>query len=194
MTESSDGSSPRPLWSGRIQGGMAPEMVPLNRSLDVDGRLWRQDIRGSRAWARALAGATVLTSDEAASLLEGLDRVEARLAAGGFGDAPDEDIHSLVERLLFEEVGGVAGKLHTGRSRNDQVATDLRLWGRDASDQIEERLARLLSALHGFAASSVDLIMPGYTHLQQGQPVRAAHWALSHFWPLARDRGRIRGA
>jgi len=194
MTELADGSSPRPLWSGRIQGGMASEMVPLNRSLDVDGRLWWQDIRGSRAWARALAGAAVISSDEAAALLNGLDQVEARLWKGGFEDAPDEDIHSLVERLLFEEVGAVAGKLHTGRSRNDQVATDLRLWGREATEELEDRLGRLLTALYGFAGSSIDLIMPGYTHLQQGQPVRAAHWALSHFWPLARDRARIRGA
>lgn len=194
MTEPSSSSSPRPLWSGRIQGGMAPEMVPLNRSLDVDIRLWRHDIRGSRAWARAIAGAGVLSEEEAATLVSGLDRVEGRLAEGGFQDAADEDIHSLVERLLFEEVGAVAGKLHTGRSRNDQVATDLRMWGRDATAAIIEELGRLLRALHGLAGTSVDLIMPGYTHLQQGQPVRGAHWVLSHFWPLTRDRGRFRAA
>ena len=173
---------------------MAPEMVPLNRSLDVDIRLWRHDIQGSRAWARAIAGAGVLSSHEADSLVEGLDRVEHRLSQGDFHDAPDEDIHSLVERLLFEEVGSVAGKLHTGRSRNDQVATDLRMWGADATDAVLAELERLLRALHGFAGGSVELIMPGYTHLQQGQPVRGAHWVLSHFWPLIRDRGRLRGA
>lgn len=173
---------------------MAPEMVPLNRSLDVDIRLWRQDIRGSRAWARAIAGAGVISDAEAGLLVDGLDRVERRLAEGGFQDAPDEDIHSLVERLLFEEVGAVAGKLHTGRSRNDQVATDLRMWGMEATDGIVQALGRLLRALHGFAGSSMELVMPGYTHLQQGQPVRGAHWVLSHFWPLLRDRGRLRGA
>ncbi len=193
MTQSEGGSSaPRALWSGRIQGGMAPEMVPLNRSLDVDRRLWRQDIRGSRAWARALAEAGVISGDEGRALDEGLLRVEQRLAAGEGMDAPDEDIHSLVERLLFEESGPVAGKLHTGRSRNDQVATDLRLWGMEACRDLEEVLGRALEALVALARRSGDLILPGYTHLQQGQPVLASHWALSHFWPLARDRGRLR--
>lgn len=171
---------------------MAPEMVPLNRSLDVDRRLWRQDVRGSRAWARALAEAGVISGDEARALDEGLLRVEGRLEAGEGVDAPDEDIHSLVERLLFEEAGPVAGKLHTGRSRNDQVATDLRLWGMEACRDLEEVLGRAMEALVALARRSGDLILPGYTHLQQGQPVLASHWALSHFWPLARDRGRLR--
>lgn len=194
MSAPSSSSGPRPLWSGRIQGGMAPEMIPLNRSLDVDLRLWRHDIRGSRAWARAIAGAGVITDAEAEVLVSGLDRVEERLGEGGFQEAADEDIHSLVERLLFEEVGAVAGKLHTGRSRNDQVATDLRMWGMDATAAVLGELDGLLRALHGFASGSVDLVMPGYTHLQQGQPVRGAHWVLSHFWPLSRDRGRLRSA
>lgn len=172
---------------------MAPEMVPLNRSLDVDHRLWKQDVRGSRAWARALAEAGVISGDEARELDEGLLRVEARLATGEGFDAPDEDIHSLVERMLFEEAGPVAGKLHTGRSRNDQVATDLRLWGMEACRELESLLGRAMAALVELARRSGDLIVPGYTHLQQGQPVLASHWALSHFWPLARDRGRIRG-
>jgi argininosuccinate lyase len=194
MTDSDAGSrAPRALWSGRIQGGMAPEMVPLNRSLDVDRRLWRQDIRGSRAWARALSEAGVISGDEARALDEGLLRVEARLGTGEGADAADEDIHSLVERLLFEEAGPVAGKLHTGRSRNDQVATDLRLWGMETCRELEGLLGRAMEALVGLARRSGELILPGYTHLQQGQPVLAAHWALAHFWPLARDRGRLRG-
>ena len=101
-SDASSPSAPRPLWSGRIQGGMAPEMVPLNRSLDVDGRLWRQDIRGSRAWARALTRAGVVSEDEGEAIVAGLDRVEARIERDGVGSPPDEDIHSLVERLLFE--------------------------------------------------------------------------------------------
>jgi argininosuccinate lyase len=188
------------LWGGRFSGGMAPEMVPLNRSLDVDFRLWRQDLRGSRAWARALAGAGVLTSDEAEALVQGLDRVEGRLE-GAFAPpvAPDasafsdEDIHSLVERLLGEEVGDLAGKLHTGRSRNDQVATDFRLWGVEAAERIASRTAGLGLALGDLAEAGTDFILPGYTHLQPGQPVRAAHWALSHAWPLVRDGERLRG-
>ncbi len=182
------------LWGGRFSGGMAPEMEPLNRSLGVDGRLWRHDIRGSRAWARALVGAGVLTEAEGEAIRSGLDGVEARLSDGIPADVPDEDIHSLVERLLGEEAGEVARKLHTGRSRNDQVATDFRLWGMEAAARVDEALRGVLDGLLTLARSGVELIIPGYTHLQQGQPVRAAHWALSHAWPLQRDRERFAGA
>ena len=184
-------SGSKALWGGRFEGGMDPAMVPLNLSLDVDLRLWPQDIRGSRAWARALGRAGVLTSDEVEALVQGLDAVERRLGAGLAHPVPDEDIHSLVERLLREEVGAVAGKLHTGRSRNDQVATDVRLWGMEALEGVVAELERLARALLELAERSVDLIIPGYTHLQQGQPVRAAHWALSHLWPILRDRERM---
>ncbi len=179
------------LWGGRFSGGMAPEMEPLNRSLDDDFRLWPHDIEGSRAWARALAHAGVLTDEEGETLLKGLDRVAARLREGVGGPVPDEDIHSLVERLLGEAVGEVAGKLHTGRSRNDQVATDLRLWAMERLDRIDDLLVGLGEALVTLARTGVDPILPGYTHLQQGQPIRAAHWALSHLWPLLRDRRRF---
>jgi argininosuccinate lyase len=175
---------------------MAPEMVPLNLSLDVDRRLWRHDIQGSRAWAQALVGAGVLTPQEGESLRRGLERVEARLVEAGLDSAtpaafPDEDIHSLVERLLYEEIGEAAGKLHTGRSRNDQVATDFRLWGMEAAVALATAVEGVAAALLELAERSVDHIMPGYTHLQHGQPVRAAHWVLSHFWPLTRDRRRF---
>jgi len=181
---------------------MAPEMRKLNLSLDVDRRLWRHDIRGSRAWTRALVRADVLDQAEGELLRQGLDAVARRLEEGGleqpgrgtFADVDDEDIHSLVERLLYEEVGEVAGKLHTGRSRNDQVATDLRLWGMEAATDLDELLRETCGALLDLAERSVDLVMPGYTHLQRAQPVRAAHWVLSHLWPLDRDRGRMRAA
>ena len=182
------------LWGGRFREGMDPAMVPLNLSLAEDRRLWRHDLQGSRAWARALRRAEVLDDDELKDLLEGLDGVETRLARGIPEDAPDEDIHSLVERLLGEEAGEVAGKLHTGRSRNDQVATDMRLWGMEALGRMDGELTEVLRALVALAERSVELVIPGYTHLQQGQPVRAAHWTLSHFWPLLRDRNRIRQA
>ena len=172
---------------------MAEAMVPLNRSLDVDMRLWAQDIQGSRAWAQALAKAGVLGPDEGVTLLEGLDRVAARLSELDHADQPDEDVHSLVERLLHEEVGEVAGKLHTGRSRNDQVATDFRLWGMESAEAIGDALAEVEGALLDWARESVEVVLPGYTHLQQGQPVRAAHWVLSHFWPLERDRVALHG-
>ena len=180
------------LWGGRFSGGLAPEMARLNLSLDVDFRLWPSDIRGSRAWARALGRAGVLEADEVQMLDAGLARVAARLEDGMPAGAPDEDIHSLVERLLVEEVGAVGGKLHSGRSRNDQVATDVRLWGMAAATAVEEALTGLAAALAEMAERGMDIIMPGYTHLQQGQPVRASHWALSHAWPLLRDRDRIR--
>jgi argininosuccinate lyase len=179
------------LWGGRFSGGMAPEMEPLNRSLDVDRRLWRQDVAGSRAWARALGGAGVLDAAEVDALLAGLDAVEARLGTDFPGDAPDEDIHSLVERLLRESAGPVAGKLHTGRSRNDQVATDFRLWGMTTARALADAVADVVDGLSDLAERGLDVILPGYTHLQQGQPVRGGHWALSHAWPLLRDRDRF---
>jgi argininosuccinate lyase len=170
-------------------------MQALNLSLDVDRRLWREDVRGSRAWARALVGAGVISEDDGKRIDEGLLRVVARLETGApFDNAPDEDVHSLVERLLFEEAGDVAGKLHTGRSRNDQVATDCRLWGMGAGRDLEHAVANLCRALLKLATCGVDVILPGYTHLQQGQPIRAAQWALAHLWAFDRDRERLRGA
>ena len=182
------------LWGGRFSSSMAPEMESLNRSLGDDLRLWREDLAGSRAWARGLARAGVIRDDEAKRILEGLDRVERRLEGGAAAGAPDEDVHSLVERLLGEEIGDVAGKLHTGRSRNDQVATDLRLWAMSATAALDKAARGVVEALLELAERGTDVILPGYTHLQQGQPVRAAHWALSHAWPLLRDRERLRRA
>ena len=182
------------LWGGRFERGMAPAMVPLNLSLDVDRALWRHDIVGSRAWARALGGAGVLTPTEVSALEKGLDEIEARLDRDGIGQPPDEDIHSLIERLLTEEAGDVALKLHTGRSRNDQVATDMRLWVREAGTRVAGRVSDLVEALLTLAATGLDHVMPGYTHLQQGQPIRAAHWAMGHVWPLLRDRNRFAAA
>ncbi|HEX2190371.1 MAG TPA: argininosuccinate lyase [Longimicrobiaceae bacterium] len=182
------------LWGGRFAAGPAPEMDRLNRSLPVDFRLWREDVAGSQAWAEALAAAGVLTATEGAELRAGLDRVGARLEGWGpaeWAAAPDEDIHSLVERLLYEEAGAVAGKLHTGRSRNDQVATDTRLWACGAASRLDAALRDLQRALLEQAERHVDTVMPAYTHLQRAQPVSAAHWLLSHAWPLARDRERL---
>ena len=139
---------------------MAKAMVPLNRSLDKDIRLWPQDVRGSQTWARALVKAGVLEADEGTTLVDGLDRVAARLSERDHSDEADEDIHSLVERLLFEEVGEVAGKLHTGRSRNDQVATDFRLWGMEAAERLDGILRKVEVALLGWASQSVEIVLP----------------------------------
>ncbi len=189
-----DGESKAGLWGGRFAGGMDASMAPLNRSLDLDARFWRQDVRGSRAWARALVRAGVISDDEGEAIDEGLSAVIGRLDEADFSELPDEDVHSLVERLLYEEIGALAGKLHTGRSRNDQVATDVRLWGMERAGEVDEALAELCEALVALADRSMDVLLPGYTHLQRAQPIRAAHWALSHFWAFAGDRDRIRRA
>ncbi len=195
MTDHADagaGVSGHGLWGGRFSGDMARRMVPLNRSLDMDFRFWRQDVRASRTWARAIFRAGVLTEAEWRTIDAGLEVVASRLEGLDPTTVADEDIHSLVERLLVEEVGDAGAKLHTGRSRNDQAATDVRLWGMDALASLDRQVVGLGRALVDLAAGSRELIMPGYTHLQRAQPVRAAHWALSHVWPLARDRGRVR--
>ncbi|HYH82745.1 MAG TPA: argininosuccinate lyase [Longimicrobium sp.] len=182
------------LWGGRFAAEPSTEMDRLNRSLPVDHRLWREDIAGSQAWASAIAAAGVLSHAEWLALQAGLDRVAGRLQAWGDDEwkhAPDEDIHSLVERLLYEEAGDVAGKLHTGRSRNDQVATDSRLWAFGAVSRLDTLLRDLQRALLEQAEAHRLTVMPSYTHLQRAQPVSAAHWLLSHAWPLARDRERL---
>jgi argininosuccinate lyase len=182
------------MWGGRFALGPAEALNALNRSLPVDHRLWPQDVAASKAWVHALARAGVLAPTEEITLLDGLDRVAERLADGAAVGAPDEDIHTLVERLLFEDVGALAGKLHTGRSRNDQVATDLRLWTLDAIDQFDADLAALGAAIVAQARAGIDLLMPGYTHGQRAQPVRWAFVLLAHAWPLVRDRERLADA
>jgi argininosuccinate lyase len=195
--EVNDGSRagvPHRLWGGRFAAGPAPSLEALNRSLPVDSRLWSEDIEGSRAWARALLAAGVLLPAEAAAIDRGLEAVHRKLEVEGVGAAADEDIHTLVERLLYHEAGEVAGKLHTGRSRNDQVATDTRLWAMRALAQLTAELAGLQRALLQQAEATLDLLMPSYTHLRRAQPVRVAHWLLAHFWALQRDRDRLGGA
>jgi len=186
-----EGGSGHRLWGGRFAAGPAQSLDALNRSLPVDARLWREDIEGSRAWVKALSRAGVLTADEAEVLDRGLGAVQERLSAGDPAAEPDEDIHTLVERLLYDEVGAVAGKLHTGRSRNDQVATDTRLWAVRALERTAGDIAGLQRALADLASASVDLLMPSYTHLRRAQPVRVAHWLLAHFWAFQRDRDRL---
>ncbi len=186
--------SSKALWGGRFDAGMAPAMVPFNLCLPVDGRLWREDIRGSLAWARALRDARVVSERECATLAQGLEEVGRRIEREGLAGAPEEDIHSAVERMLGESVGDVAGKLHTGRSRNDQSATDVRLYGMDACDAVRREILGLGRALLALAERGVDAIMPGYTHLQQGQPIRAAQWVLAHLWAFLRDVERVEAA
>jgi argininosuccinate lyase len=179
------------LWGGRFVGGTAATLEELNNSLPVDKRLWREDIEASRAWVQGLLRADVLTIIEAQQLDRGLLAVHAKLATSFPDNARDEDIHSLVERMLYEEVGDVAGKLHTGRSRNDQVVTDARLWAMRAGARVLEEIKALQAALLAQAEVNVDTLMPAYTHLRRAQPVRVGHWLLSYFWALDRDAHRL---
>jgi argininosuccinate lyase len=182
------------LWGGRFADGSAPAFDALNNSIGIDFRLWPYDIRASKAWAMALYGAGVLTLDECTRLERGLEAVERRLMGGEQPIASDEDVHTMIDRLLHEEAGDVAPKLHTGRSRNDQVATATRLWSMDATLRIEEAIKHFQGAILTQAATLEDVVMPGYTHMQRAIPVSGAHWLLSHFWPLERDRSRLRAA
>jgi argininosuccinate lyase len=180
------------LWGGRFYRKLDPAAWALNASLPFDRRLAAQDVRASLAWAEALRQAGVLTADEAAQITAGLRSVAAELAEGSFAFTDtDEDIHTAVERRLGELIGPAAGKLHTGRSRNDQVATDFRLWLLEALPGLDAAIRGLQSALVALAEPHLTTLMPGYTHLQRAQPVTLAHWLLSHFWPLQRDRERL---
>ncbi len=183
------------LWGGRFSKATDAMVHQFNASLPFDQRLYDEDITGSIAWARGLQAAAVLTPLEADTLVAGLEQVRQEFEQGTFPFAPgDEDIHSAVERRLTELVGPVGGKLHTGRSRNDQVATDFRLWVMRAVEQLQLHLRDLQQALIERAEVDLSTPMPGYTHLQHAQPVTWGHWLLSHFWPLVRDGERLRQA
>ena len=180
------------LWGGRFTETTDTLMRAFNDSIGFDIRLWDADITGSEAYTRALEKAGVLTPTEAETLLDGLRRVRAEFADGSFTIAAgDEDIHTAVERRLKELVGAVAGKLHTGRSRNDQVATDTRLWLRGEISSLREHLQMLITTIADTASAQIDVLMPGYTHLQQAQPVRFSHWLLGYGWKFARDLTRL---
>jgi argininosuccinate lyase len=183
------------LWGGRFTENQNQLAAEFNASLPFDWRLAAVDVRGSIAWALALARANVITALEAKQLVAGLNTILAEIEAGRLDfHTGEEDIHTLIERRLGEIVGAVAGKLHTGRSRNDQVATDFRLWMLDAITPIDGQVQNLQTALIKRAELDLEwnVLLPGYTHFQRAQPVLLSHWWLSHFWPLQRDRERLR--
>ncbi len=183
------------LWGGRFSEPADETLRALNDSIGFDQRMYAQDIAGSVAYARAIAAAGVITEAEAETIITGLDQVKSEFEGGTFALKPgDEDIHTAVERRLIEIVGAVGGKLHTGRSRNDQVATDFRLWVMDATMRIDGLLRGLQITLIQQAEQHLNTVMPGYTHLQPAQPITAAHWLMSYFWMLARDRERLSDA
>ncbi len=180
------------LWHGRISTGMADAVAAFTVSLPFDQALAHDDLVGSRAHVKGLGKAGILTDAEVTILLDALDQVEGEFIAGTFDFAEgDEDIHTAVERRVTELAGDVGAKLHTGRSRNDQVATDLRLWCRRALIEVAEEIMNLQDTLAQRALDAADVYLPGYTHLQRAQPVLLAHHLLAHGWALARDVDRL---
>ncbi len=180
------------LWGGRFSEPTDDDMRALQDSIGFDKRMYAQDIAGSIAYARAIAAAGVINPLQAVSIIDGLHKILGEFDDGIFEFKPgDEDIHTAVERRLIELTGPLGGKLHTGRSRNDQVATDFRLWALDAVKEIDELVMGLQVGLVEQAEKHLHTVMPGYTHMQPAQPITMAHWLMSFFWMLSRDRERL---
>lgn len=180
------------LWGGRFTGTTDPLMHAFNQSLKYDQRMHAADIRGSIAYAKALRRVGLLTEEEEIKMTQGLDAVGREWATGQFQPAPDdEDIHTANERRLSELIGPLGGKLHTGRSRNDQVATDMRLWLLGEVDDIQSSLKGLVRIMVERADKERDILLPGYTHLQRGQPIRWSHFLLSHAFSFRNDLERL---
>nr|NLI50862.1 argininosuccinate lyase [Propionibacterium sp.] len=190
MTQAGEGR----LWGGRFTGGPTEAMFALSKSTQFDWRLARYDIAGSRAHARALHRAGLLTDEELAAMLAGLDRLDADVASGAFTAAEtDEDVHGALERGLMERVGPeLGGRLRAGRSRNDQIATLIRLYLRSELRVVAAGVQGVVEALAGQARKHLGVPMPGRTHLQSAQPVLLSHHLLAHAWPLLRDVDRLR--
>ena len=183
------------MWGGRFAEGPSAVMRAINASIPFDKQMWRQDIAGSKAHVAMLAKQGIVAADDAARIAEGLDQVAADYESNGVPeDLALEDIHMLTEARLADAIGPVAGRLHTARSRNDQVATDFRLWVRDAIDATLTGLAALEDALIARAEEHADSVMPGFTHLQSAQPVTLGHHLMAYRAMIARDRGRFADA
>lgn len=183
------------MWGGRFAVGPAEIMEKINASIDFDKILYAQDIQGSKAHCQMLVRQKIISADDGAAILAGLDQVKTEIEAGQFTyDAKLEDIHMHVETRLKEIIGDAAGRLHTARSRNDQVATDFKLWVRGAMDQMDQALKGLQEALVTKAEQNTEVILPGFTHLQSAQPVTFGHHLLAYFEMFTRDRDRLRDA
>ncbi|MBT2133128.1 argininosuccinate lyase [Croceibacterium sp. LX-88] len=183
------------MWGGRFAEGPSSIMREINASIPFDKALWRQDIAASKAHAAMLGACGIVSAEDAKAIEAGLDRVAAEYEAEGVPeDWSLEDIHMTTESRLAELIGAAAGRLHTGRSRNDQVATDFRLWVRDAIDQVDAGLEALQRALVMRAAEHADSIMPGFTHLQTAQPVTLGHHLMAYYEMFRRDRSRFADA
>jgi argininosuccinate lyase len=195
MTGSDQGTATNAMWGGRFADGPSAIMREINASIPFDKALWRQDIAASKAHVAMLGAAGIVSAEDAATISAGLDAVAAEYEANGVPENWDrEDIHMTTEARLAELIGPVAGRLHTARSRNDQVATDFRLWVRDAFAQMDEGLAALQHALVIRAGEHATSIMPGFTHLQTAQPVTLGHHLMAYYEMFRRDRARIADA
>jgi argininosuccinate lyase len=179
------------LWGGRFTASMDESVKRLNDSFSFDWRLWRHDIQGSIAYAAALQDAGILSAPECAQITQGLVGIEKDALEGDIFDPGSEDVHTAVESLLRERIGAVAGKLHTGRSRNDQVATDTRLYVRECIGNVQVLIRNLQKTLCSLAEREMETVLPGFTHLQHAQPVLLSHHLLAYFWMLQRDLERM---
>ena len=188
MTES------KKLWGGRFEGESDPVFAEFNNSFRFDRRLFEPDVAASVAYCQALENAGVLNNQEGEQIRNALGKIleSARNDQSYFNNSADEDVHSFVEARLIELTGDLGRRLHTGRSRNDQVATDFRLWMRQAIDDLDQIGRDFQTSLLDFAETNRDVVIPGYTHLQRAQPVLLAHWCLAYFEMLSRDRERCK--
>lgn len=195
MTEQKNTKNASSIWGGRFDGAVSSVMERINASIDFDREMYRQDIAGSKAHAQMLVKTGIITQEDGKAIIQGLDQIEDEITAGSFEfSAALEDIHMNIETRLADLTGDAARRLHTARSRNDQVATDLRLWVRDAIDQIDGDIKALQSSLLDQAETHAATVMPGYTHLQTAQPVTVGHHLLAYVEMLGRDRGRFADA
>lgn len=195
MAEQTQKPKANTLWGGRFEGGVSEIMEKINASIDFDKILYRQDIKGSIEHCKMLVSTKIIDGEDGETIQQGLRQVEKEIESGNFNFSAElEDIHMNVEARLTEIVGPVAGRLHTARSRNDQVATDFKLWVRDACDQADDALKALQTALVNKSEENADAIMPGFTHLQSAQPVTFGHHMLAYFEMFTRDRGRFQDA
>ena len=183
------------MWGGRFQSGPDAIMEDINASIEFDKALWRQDIAGSKAHVAMLGKQGIIQAKDAEEISKGLDKVADEIVSGAFTFSRAlEDIHMNIESRLADLIGPAAGRLHTARSRNDQVATDMRLWVRDTLDALDQQMADLQQALAEKALDYADAVMPGFTHLQSAQPVTFGHHLLAYVEMIGRDRGRVKDA
>lgn len=183
------------LWSGRFEQGVSEFTQEFGASLPIDKAMYKQDIAGSRAHAHMLAKQGVISREDAQAIDEGLAQIERDIDEGNFTfDINDEDIHMSIEKVLTERIGDAGARLHTGRSRNDQVITDTRLYAKELARELMEANLRLRKTLLGVAAENRDVFLPGYTHLQHAQPVLLSHHFLAYYWMFTRDFNRLRQA